>query len=247
MEELGTQFDGEPVAAVEEVPTPAEVESAPEATPEPETQEVTEPEGEEEDLQPKKKSGSQRWKEKAQRKEEEAEYWKAQALQNKAPEPIATQNQGEPKQEDFETHADWVKASVRYEAARMLAEEKAKEQATALQRNWQEKAEKAKQKYEDFEEVLETAPMPKPAVLKVLQKSPAGADLAYHLATHPDEYQRINSLDAEDCAYELGQLALKFSESPKPKKPTQAPPPVKPVASSGVVPTVTLHARFEEF
>ena len=243
-EEMDAPFVGEETA-VEPTPEPVVAEEVA-ATEPPEAEETETDEVEE---HPKKKSGSQRLKDKLQRVEEEKEFWRQEALKTKSPEvPTTKAPQGEPKIDDFGTHEEWMKASIRFEATRLMAEERAREESARASQSWNEKAEKAKAKYEDFDDALQSAPNPAPAVLKVIQKSPVGADIAYHLATHGTEYQRINSMAPEDAAYELGQLALKFIApvEPPPKKTTKAPAPIVPLAPSGLVPAA-LHPNFEEF
>ena len=210
--------------APEAVPEPAPVEAEPEA-PEPEAAEA---EADDEAEKPRHKPGSQKWKEKAQREAQEKEYWKAQALQQKAPEPTPTPVSADgPKQDDFDTHAEWVKASIRFEAKAMIEAEK-------RQQTWDQKAQAARTRFTDFDEALETAPAPSRAVAEVLNESPIGGDVAYHLATHPDEYNRINRLGPVAAALELGRIEARLA--PQKKAPitpaTKAPRPPSPVTAA---------------
>ena len=210
--------------APEAVPEPAPVEVEPEA-PEPEAAEA---EADDEAEKPRHKPGSQKWKEKALREAQEKEYWKAQALQQKAPEPTPTPVSADgPKQDDFDTHAEWVKASIRFEAKAMIEAEK-------RQQTWEQKAQAARTRFTDFDEALETAPAPSRAVAEVLNESPIGGDVAYHLATHPDEYNRINRLGPVAAALELGRIEARLV--PQKKAPitpaTKAPRPPSPVTAA---------------
>lgn len=210
--------------APEAVPEPAPVEAEPEA-PEPEAAEA---EADDEAEKPRHKPGSQKWKEKAQREAQEKEYWKAQALQQKTPEPAPSPVSADgPKQDDFDTHAEWVKASIRYEAKAMIEAEK-------RQQTWEQKAQAARTRFTDFDEALETAPAPSRAVAEVLNESPIGGDVAYHLATHPDEYNRINRLGPVAAALELGRIEARLA--PQKKAPitpaTKAPRPPSPVTAA---------------
>lgn len=253
-EELGTQFDGEPAAVVTEE-TPAE--STPEADPKADetagesTEETSEETAEEAH---KKKTGSQRARERAQRLEAENQALRDLLLRQggNAPEapkaPAADPN--EPKAEDFDSHQDYTRALARHEAQKILQAERAQESQRKAQESWAQKAEAGRAKYEDFDEALQDAPAPSMAVAEALNASPVGGELAYHLATHQDEYRRINALGPVAAARELGLLEAKLSapseKQATPKKPTQAPPPAKPVASSAAVPT-SHHGGFEEF
>ncbi len=212
--------------APEAVPEPAPVEAEPEA-PEPEAEDT---EATDEAEKPRHKPGSQKWKEKAQREAQEKEYWKAQALQQKSPEPtpVAQVSADGPKQDDYDTHAEWVKASIRYEAKAMIEAEK-------RQQTWEQKASAARARFNDFDEALETAPAPSRAVAEVLNESPIGGDVAYHLATHPDEYQRINRLGPVAAALELGRIEARLAPPQQKKSPiptTKAPRPPSPVTAA---------------
>lgn len=248
-EELGTQFDGEPVA-VEPVPVPEE-EKAPEVV-EPEVTEEAETEEEE---APKKKTGSQRARERALKAEARAEMLEEQLRQAQAKTLPAVISPDGPKQEEFETHAEWVKASVRFEAARMIEEEKQKEQS----KKWQEADAKFGQTKPDWDDAIEDlrdtvktfTPKTHPgfhALDMALSSSEMSSALKYHLGKNTSELDRLAAMDPIQAVKELGKLEARLSEPPKPtKKPTQAPPPISPVVSSGVVAPVTHHARFEEF
>ena len=224
-------FDEVPVeTAPEAVPeTPPEPEAPPEEAAEPE---AVEPDEAEEEEKPHKKTGSQRWKEKAAREAQEKEYWKAQALQQKAPETPATVqpiSADGPKQEDYETHTEWVKASIRHEAKAMIEAEK-------RQASWEQKSASARAKFEDFDDALQTAPAPSRAVAEVLSESPQGAEVAYHLATHPDLYTRINRLPPVAAALELGRIEAGLAAPVAVKKAaapiTKAPKPPSPVTAA---------------
>ena len=239
-EDMGTQFDGEPAAVITEpVPTP---EPTPETPEQPETPEPEAAEAPEEEEKPHKKSGSQRWKEKAERAKEEAEHWRQVALGSKPAE--APKPSGEPALEQFETHAEWVKAVVKWdreEADRQASNKKALDA-------WEQKKEVARAKFEDFDDALDSADAPNPGVASILMESPVGGELAYHLASHPDEYRRINQLAPPAAALAVARLEAQLSApKPTPKKTTQAPPPITPVTPSAATPAVSLHGRFDEF
>lgn len=221
--EMGVQNDGEPVAVAEEPTSLAEAVEAVE-TPEPEPTEEQEH---------KKKTGSQRARERAQRLEAENEALRRLLTQQQpVKEEPAVLTTGEPRAEDFDSHEAWVKASIRYEAKRLLEEEKAQTETQKRQQSWNDKAQEARAKYEDFDEVLQEAPAPSQSVAEVLAESPLGAEVAYHLATHPDLYRRINSLAPVAAARELGILEATFAPRKEtPKTATKAPKPVAPVTA----------------
>lgn len=268
--DLGPQNAGEPLA---ETVTPEpekvipEVEPPPEADPQVEEDTDEHEEDTPEQKQAKKhKAGSQKRLERALRAEARAELLEQQLREAKAPaagpKPSAPTTfagyQVDPTDppmdqeaffvtnpdasyQDFTTaNAKWV---ARQEFKALKAQDEAKQAQTQAQKSWVEKAEKAKAKYQDFDDVLDAAAAPAPAVAAVMNRSPFGADIAYHLATHPEDYKRINAMDPVDSAFELGQLALKFSgtASPKPRT-TNAPPPINPLVGTSA-PAAPQHRR----
>jgi hypothetical protein len=62
-------------------------------------------------------------------------------------------------------------------------------------------------------------------------ESEKGAEVLYHLGSHPDEAKRIAMLSPLAAARELGRIEARLS-MPAPRTTTKAPPPVKPVGAS---------------
>lgn len=222
--EVGVQNDGEPIAVAEE---PASLAEAVETIEETETEEV------EEHSEVKKKTGSQRARERAQRLEAENEALRRLLTQQQPVKEVQPERLGEPQAENFDSHEAWVKATIRYEARKLVEEEKAQVEGQKRQQSWNQKAQDARTKYEDFDEVLQDAPAPSQTVTEVLAESPLGAEVAYHLATHAEDYRRINALGPIAAARELGILEASLAPRKESLKPqiTKAPKPVAPVAS----------------
>jgi hypothetical protein len=63
----------------------------------------------------------------------------------------------------------------------------------------------------------------------------ADADLAYYLAKHPKEVERLSELPTVSARIrELGKLEAKIAAEPeKPKAPSKAPAPIKPLSGAG--------------
>lgn len=225
MDEVGVQNDGEPVA-VEEVP---EVH--------PEVVETEQPEETPEQVEERKgKSGAQRNKEKVERLRAENEALRNLLLEKKPetsakPEPINSK----PKFEDFdwdleaytEAIVDW-KDKTRREA----------EEAERAKTNWEQKLEAGRAKFEDFDEVINSASATSPLLAQKLVKPSTTPEMLYYLATHPDEYNAINRMrDSDDVADALAEIKVKLKAPiAKPTATTsKAPPPIKPVTPRGAV------------
>jgi hypothetical protein len=142
----------------------------------------------------------------------------------------ATEGAPDPSTFEFgELDAKYIRALARYEAKQEVAAERAaqaKTQQTAeqarAQREFQTKAdalaETGSAKYEDFNEVVMEAakagewPMSETIGSLVLD-SDVGADIAYHLATHPDEARKLFGKSPARQAADFGRLEAQFSSA----------------------------------
>jgi hypothetical protein len=148
--------------------------------------------------------------------ERQAEYWKKRA------EEAETQPTDDLEYED--QIAEKVRRANRKEQAE-TAEAQARHAADAL---FQARAEDARERYPDFDQVALNPSIPiTPGMAEVIKDSDYGADLAYHLGKNPSEASRIAGLPVHRQAAELGRLEAKLS-APKPT-PKTPPAPVKPV------------------
>ena len=130
-----------------------------------------------------------------------------------APPSVSTANapvgspQGVPQPEAYGTHAEYVQAVSQW-AVDQNEQRKAQQAAQdALTTAWDKQEAEAKAKYDDYDEAL-TADTTRyhPAVLHAIQTSEHGAEVAYHLATHPEEAQRIAALPPAAAVRALGRL-----------------------------------------
>lgn len=239
--DLGPQNDGEPVA----VATVADPTPEPPAEPEAAAPEVAEEaidDGPEAELQDetethKKKSGSQRWKEKAQREAEEKEYWRQQALKGQAPEAPKPQPapNGKPVLDSYETFDAYNEALMDWKVEQRMAQMEQKTHAEKIQKTWEAKKAEARKELPDFDEVIsDMIEPPAPVVLAVMEASDHIAKIAYHLAQHPDELQRINRLAPPQAALEVARIEARFNRTPAPaasKPVSKAPRPPSPVSA----------------
>jgi hypothetical protein len=181
----------------------------------------------------------------AARKEAEryAQELRAKAEQGADPakktEPATSSNR--PKLDDFESYDEYVDKLTDWkieqrEAARQKQEAELHQKAAQQTRaeSWNEKVEAARDKYEDFDDVIESITTPiTPAMQEAIMESGIGTDIAYHLAQHPKEIQRIAKLSPMQAAIEIGKLEAKLTAPVEKKKPavSKAPEPIKPVGA----------------
>lgn len=159
-------------------------------------------------------------------------------------------NDDEPKREAFDTYEAFIEARAEWRADRKVTERLTKDREeqdrnrTATET--QKRAEDAKKRvqelakpFEDFEEVMEAATSSPEAPVSRLLMDPViecdnPAAVLYHLAKNEQEAERIASLPAQKQAREIWALDAKLKSAPAPKKPSNAPEPIKPVGGKPV-------------
>lgn len=145
---------------------------------------------------------------------------------------------GEPKLEQFDydpekyaqAKADYAKkqGEKEWEAKQRAAE--SNKQRERLLTAWEEKADKAADKYDDFSTVVGELQPVNPLTTAIME---VDAGVAYHLAKHPKEAERIAALSPISQILEIGRLEAKLAAEPeKPKAPSKAPAPIKPLSGA---------------
>lgn len=205
----------------------------------------------------KKKGGFQRRIDKlnarVSAKEQEAEYWRQQALKG-ASEPKKdqvdskpSQSEGKPNVDDFTSHADFVEKLTDWKTKQALKEHTQALEQSRLQteqanaaKSYSDRAKAFLEKHPDFNEVLADIETPLSATVKeIIVSSEMGPELAYELAKNPEEFERVCKLPPLAAAREMGKLESRLTVSaPQEKKTelkkiTKAPNPVNPVGTGG--------------
>lgn len=119
------------------------------------------------------------------------------------------------------------------EAERATAEREQEAQLRSAQEAWQDRRAKAVEVHPDFVEVVEGWNWScTPAMGEAIMSEPNGADIAYHLASNPDDAAKIAALPPIRQFLEIGKLAASLTqpEAPEPRvEAPRAPRPVSPV------------------
>jgi hypothetical protein len=166
------------------------------------------------------------------------------------PPPPAGASDTAPQPETFATHADYVQAVATWAVQQHERTKAATATATSLQTAWEAQEAQAKAKYTDYDEALAADTVRyHPAVLQALQTSAQGAEVAYHLATHPEDAARLSALAPVPALRALGRLEAQLeaqtatsgsapsavrSTSPDPTPPpTPTPRPLAPGGGAG--------------
>lgn len=148
----------------------------------------------------------------------------------------ATQAIAKPDPAKFETYEAYIEALAEWkvevrEAARAKqeAERAQNEVRRKIGEAHSERVTAARERYADWDEVIQKAngiPIA-PEVHTTIVESPHGPDIAYYLATHPEEMQRIAALSPVRQVAELGKVEARFDKpaaQPAQRKPLPKPP-----------------------
>jgi hypothetical protein len=137
-----------------------------------------------------------------------------------------------PSIDNFESTDAYAEALALKKAEELLAQrDRQKEQAEIVEA-YSEREEKARDKYDDFEDVVYNPKLRITDVMaETIQYSDLGPDLAYWLGSNPKEAERIARLSPIMQAREIGKIEVRLSDNPPVKKTTSAPTPISPVTA----------------
>ena len=168
--------------------------------------------------------------------------------------PVADPN--EPKMADYTDIEEYAKAKSDYKVQQDRKERESKAETerteksrTALAATWAEKASEGEDKYDDFAEVVGDLKPTTPWAMAIMEADNAH-DIAYYLGKHMKEAQRIIALPPVSQIREIGKLEMKLAaREDAPKKPSQAPKPITPVAGAAEVPDndISKPMSFEQY
>jgi hypothetical protein len=137
-----------------------------------------------------------------------------------------------PSIDNFESTDAYAEALALRKAEELIAQrDRQKEQAEIVEA-YSEREEKARDKYDDFEDVVYNPKLRITDVMaETIQYSDLGPDLAYWLGSNPKEAERIARLPPILQAREIGKIEVRLSDNPPVKKSTSAPTPISPVTA----------------
>lgn len=189
------------------------------------------------------------------KKEQEAEYWREQALKAAGKKGESTNDSsqvavdGKPNEDDFENYADYIEALTDWKAEQVVEkklakkDEVSKEEAFKIEQQQKAKAvqdacrEYAKQN-PDFDELMEgldDIPMSAAVRAAILESENAPA-LMHEFGKDPEQYEKICQMGAIAAARAIGRIEAKLetsasSKQDKPAPKTKAPKPITPVTA----------------
>lgn len=194
--------------------------------------------------QPRKHTAQERIDEitKARREaEREAEFWKNKALQVQVQKPAETPTPviARPMLSQFATTEDYEDALFAWNDKVNEAKHSVRAQQESevrAERDYNERVQKIKQEYPDYDDVVNSAPVFTPIMRQAIYDydSDNGAVLAYNLALpeNRDTAIRIGKLSPVKQLVELGKFEAQTILAKQANKKTNAPPPIKPLGST---------------
>ena len=156
-----------------------------------------------------------------------------------------------PRRDEFRDDDAYLQAQIEH-----LAEKKAAEKLTqrdqaneANRRNesFIEKAEKASERYTDFQAVVGNPALRiNDEMAEFISESDLGADVAYFLGKNPTKAAEIAGLSPMKAARELTRIESELAAKPQVKTST-APAPISPIGSRGSASPTIANADFSEY
>lgn len=169
----------------------------------------------------------------------EAEHWKRMANQPKQEAQQVAEDPSKPRSEQFDTFEKYTEALAEWKVESRIQKAQQEYQKRTEQERFQsskkafdERAEKAREKFPDYDDLFESAPISE-AMAPTILESEQGPELAVYLAKNPDVARKIYNLSPREAARELGKIEAKLDDLLKPKTVTDAKPPLSPVKPKG--------------
>lgn len=194
------------------------------------------------------------WQRSEARRENAALRQRNQELEAQFQKPKETAD--EPKESDFQSYGEYLKALSRYETDQRLkakqkeSDDKASRESVDVYKaevteQFQERIEEFRESTEDFDDAIKQSGILKlpdsptvEAMSLAIAESESGPRLLYHLAKNMQEAYRIAHLSPYAAAREIGKLEAKLPELVKPTSSAPAPiAPVKPRAQASESPS----------
>ena len=134
------------------------------------------------------------------------------------------------KPDQYGTVDEYAEALATKKAEQMLAQREAQRQYEAINRTYVEKEEAARDRYDDFEQIVLNPDLRITDVMaEVIKAADNGPDVAYYLGSNPKEAARIARLPPAIQAKEIGKIEAQLSGDPPTKRTSSAPAPISPV------------------
>lgn len=143
----------------------------------------------------------------------------------------------EPKRDEFRDDDAYFQAQIEHlaekKAAEKLNQRQQADEAARRSESFIEKAEKATERYSDFQAVVSNPALRiNDEMAEFISESDLGADVAYFLGKNPSKADEIAGLSPMKAARELTRIESELAARPK-ATPSKAPEPISPVGVRG--------------
>lgn len=160
----------------------------------------------------------------------------ARRLESQLYEQQKAKNLEEPKRDEFRDDDAYAQAQIEHlvekRAAEKLAERERKQQQERVAETFIAKAEKAAERYEDFDAVVGNPRLHiNSEMAEFIADSDVGPDVAYYLGKNPLKAAQIAQMSPIKAARELTRIEGELASKPKPR-PSNAPAPIAPISGS---------------
>lgn len=171
----------------------------------------------------------------------EAEHWKRMAQQKPAETKPEAQDPTKPRADDprFKSYDEYTEAVAEWKVEQRIKKAQEEfnkrtehERFQESKRAFDERVLKVREKYPDFDELFDRAPISE-AMAPTILESEQGPELAVYLSKNPDVARKIYNLSPTQAARELGKIEAKLDDLLQIKAVTDAPAPLRPVRPKG--------------
>ena len=163
----------------------------------------------------------------------EAAYWRGIAegrMKQPSGEDTASDDK-KPSPGDYESYDEYIEALTDWKTRQALKQIQTQQSSMTeeqkkleAQRQFAERVEKARMKYDDFDEVVLNPYVPiTDEMVMAIHESELGPDIAYYLGKHPEEAMRIARLSPVAQAREIGKIEARLSQPSQPAAKQQEP------------------------
>lgn len=132
-----------------------------------------------------------------------------------APPPKPAEPPGKPHLRDFKTLEEYQEALTDWKMDQREAARQTAAAAEKLQADWQSAETAARTAHPDYDEIIQSVRAPEgpgvPAMRQAMLEDEAGGEVLYHLATHPEELERIAAMQPISAVREIGKLAARLA------------------------------------
>tara|TARA_R110000782_G_scaffold55229_5_gene116498 strand:- start:1313 stop:2080 length:768 start_codon:yes stop_codon:yes gene_type:complete len=157
----------------------------------------------------------------------------------------------EPDRNSFNSDDEFVSAQIEHlaekKAEEKIAQREARKNQETVHDAFQEKIEKASEKYPDFKQVVANQDLRiSDAMAEYIQESKNGTDVAYYLGSNPSISAKISSLSPIKAAMELTSIEFELNSKPHVKVST-IPAPISPVGARGSSTPTLANSDFAQY